>query len=397
MSAFMWESREINVAEFNDQPLSTPFSPEILCFTKAFSETLLCCNKSLYPDLVALGYWCRPKNISLMQSDFMARNQGYICRPKGSVFQVTPGNVDTLFLYSGLLSLLMGNRTAIRISQRQTEQLIHLLSLLEGLLQKKEHQHIARRFLIFSGEHNSDLISSISKTCDIRVIWGGDSSIKSIRKVPLSPHAKEISFADRHSICLMNADAVCRSDELSLLAANFYRDVLTYSQQACSSPKALIWHGCMKDVEKAMSVFWSAMNEQLSNKPYRLGAAEVINRLTAMQAIAISQNSTISDDNIAIARLQVDHISEGSLGYHTGYGMLFETQCEEISMFAEQIIPKFQTLTYFGYDRSDLLQMLNIECLMGVDRICLVGEALNFDSVWDGYDLLQEFCSVLKD
>ena len=37
--------------------------------------------------------------------------------------------------------------------------------------------------------------------CDARLIWGGDKSIKEIRKFELNPSLEILHFADRFSLC----------------------------------------------------------------------------------------------------------------------------------------------------------------------------------------------------
>ncbi|MFC6804089.1 acyl-CoA reductase [Deinococcus caeni] len=39
--------------------------------------------------------------------------------PRGLVFHVPPANVDTIFIYSWLMSVLAGNRNVIRLSSRE--------------------------------------------------------------------------------------------------------------------------------------------------------------------------------------------------------------------------------------------------------------------------------------
>ena len=53
---------------------------------------------------------------------------------------------------------------------------------------------------------NEKITDRFSKDCDVRVIWGGDQSINSIRKSKLSPKSLEITFPDRYSFALFNAD-----------------------------------------------------------------------------------------------------------------------------------------------------------------------------------------------
>lgn len=40
----------------------------------------------------------------------------------------------------------------------------------------------------------------------MRVIWGGDATIKEIRRAALLPRATEITFADRYSLAVIDAD-----------------------------------------------------------------------------------------------------------------------------------------------------------------------------------------------
>ena len=56
-----------------------------------------------FPDLVALGYWFRKANVSRLEKLYQ-NNQFRLGR--GLAFHIAPGNVDTLFVYSFLLSLL---------------------------------------------------------------------------------------------------------------------------------------------------------------------------------------------------------------------------------------------------------------------------------------------------
>ena len=41
--------------------------------------------------------------------------------------------------------------------------------------------------------------------CDLRVIWGGDASVDQIRRHPLAPHARDLTFPDRSSFAAVSA------------------------------------------------------------------------------------------------------------------------------------------------------------------------------------------------
>ena len=60
-------------------------------------------NIKQYPDLLTFGYWCRKSNIVNKNSKYNADKILKVGR--GLVFQITPSNVPTNFLYSFAISL----------------------------------------------------------------------------------------------------------------------------------------------------------------------------------------------------------------------------------------------------------------------------------------------------
>ena len=48
-----------------------------------------------------------------------------------------------------------------------------------------------------------------------------------------------------------------------------------------------------------------------------------------------------------------------------------------------------QTLSYFGFTKTEMNSMIQEIGSDGIDRIVPIGQALNFDTFWDGYDLIR--------
>lgn len=366
-----------------------PFAEDMLAFVDALSRKLLDSGRSEFPDITALGFWCRLANVLRMQESWKQETQHFRARARGVVFILAPGNVDTLFFYTGLLSLLMGNKTVIRVSSRRSDQLDLLLAGITEIINQPQYKHIAKRLFIFTSTHESTWIQDISLHCDLRMIWGGDEAINRIRKTPLSASAKEVTFPDRTSLCLLNAEAVLKCSEPKKLAADFYRDLMSYAQQACSSPKAIVWHGTITTVESAKDVFWPLVQELNDSGP-ELTLADMLQRYCAMQSMAVVQSLTIVSDSCSLARVSVPVVMGESLAHHCGNGLILETQIEKLDQLQASLTPRTQTLTYFGYDRYALLAQIDFESLEALERIEKVGNALAFDTVWDGYHLLYE-------
>ena len=51
---------------------------------------------------------------------------------------------------------------------------------------------------------------------------------------------------------------------------------------------------------------------------------------------------------------------------------------------------KFQTLTYFGFDKRILFNLFFEKNQTGIDRIVPIGRSMEMNFIWDGYDLAHE-------
>jgi hypothetical protein len=59
---------------------------------------------------------------------------------------------------------------------------------------------------------------------------------------------------------------------------------------------------------------------------------------------------------------------------------------EEVGHLVSNVV---QTLGYFGYTTDEMAQMVKRLSTDGIDRVVPIGQALNFDTFWDGYDLIR--------
>ena len=52
------------------------------------------------------------------------------------------------------------------------------------------------------------------------------------------------------------------------LISAFFNDISWFSQQACSSPRLIIWIGDTKSTEKAKDIFWKNFKDYIMEKNY---------------------------------------------------------------------------------------------------------------------------------
>ncbi|HHY74152.1 MAG TPA: acyl-CoA reductase [Bacillus bacterium] len=354
-------------------------------------------NKKMrqYPELIATGFWLRQGHIHELQQDFNNRFGGRLILPRGVVFHIAPSNVDSIFLYSWVLSLLAGNSNIIRLSTRQDEQLGILLGLIEKTLAKEEYLELRRRNMIVSYPHDEQVTKLFSNKCHVRVIWGGDATIQAIRAIPLKPIATELVFADRFSSVVLSAQHVLRAsdEDFEQLLHHFYNDAFWFQQMACSSPRMIAWIGETEQITKAEARFWQGLQKKLEQEKHSISAALHMTRLsTAFYYGAQAESTAVSiADNTSSLRVEMSTLNKNIREVHCGGGIFLEMVFSSLAELAPVFNEKDQTLSYYGFTKKELVEFVMTLQGRGIDRIVPVGQALDFHEIWDGYHLLTYF------
>ena len=90
-------------------------------------------------------------------------------------------------------------------------------------------------------------------------------------------------------------------------------------------------------------------------------------------------------------RIEVSHLTAGDREMHAGGALFLELVLSRLDALPMVLTSRDQTLTTFGFKQEDLVAVLPHLPPHAADRIVPVGDALRFDPVWDGNDLLHSF------
>lgn len=385
-----------HLEELVKSPFLGMFHETTLAFLNELSNQILT-NKSMrqYPELMATGFWLRKGHIHKLHEDFSKRFADSLILPRGVVFHIAPSNVDSIFLYSWVLSLLAGNSNIIRISTRQDEQLLVLLELIERTLAKAEYSELRLRNMVVSYPHDDEITKLFSNHCHVRVIWGGDETIQAVRGIPLKPIATELVFADRFSSVILSAEQVlsASNSDFEQLIHHFYNDAFWFQQMACSSPRMVAWIGDTEQVDQAQMHFWLAVQEKLEQQEHSISAALHMTRLSTAYyygAQAETAAVTVVDSGAAL-RIKMKDLNKNIREIHCGGGIFLEMAFSSLAELSAVFNEKDQTLTYYGFNKNELAELVMELQGRGIDRIVPVGQALDFHEIWDGYHLLTYF------
>ena len=382
-------SAEVEAQMANVPPLPI-FSEEARAFLTALSARILRdAEAKAYPDVVTLGFWCRPAALHRMQHNYDSEENRL---GRGIVFHVAPSNVAVNFAYSCIAAFLAGCASIVRLPSKDFPQVALLCRLFSETL--AEFPALVPYFIFVRYGHEQDVNEHYTRMAQTRVIWGGDATIGEIRRAPLAPRANEITFADRHSIAVLNADAYLAAADKARIAQDFYNDTYLSDQNACTAPHFIIWVGT--EIAAAQELFWRTLHE-LVRARYTLQAVQAVDKLTQLYRLgACFEARQIEMPDNLITRVRAAQLTEGLAAYRAGSGFFIEYNAKELGEIRPLCGLSCQTLSYYGVDRDALLQVVLAMRPAGVDRIVPIGRTMDFALVWDGVDLIRTMSRVIE-
>lgn len=371
-----------------------PFGAAAQAFAAALANALFHDRTAVqHPELVALAYWMRPAEVSRLRATFeAAQDPTLLLTPRGLVLHFAPGNVDTIFIYSWLLSLLCGNRNVIRVSQRDTPMIDILLGHVRTALQRPELEDVRRTTWIMRFGHDDAISGALSRLCDVRVIWGGDETVTHLRSLPLSPHAREVTFPDRFGFAALKAAEVAAlgDDALRGLAERFYNDAYVFDQMACASPRLVVWTGRESEATAASERLFGALARVIAEKGYQVATAVALGKLTFGYTAAADRSvRRVRRINNELLLLELGNLRDFDRT-HCGGGAFFEARVDRLADLVPFVRQKDQSMTTFGFAHAELRELARKVAGRGIKHMVPVGQALAFHRFWDGMDLLGE-------
>ena len=379
-------AREAQMQDVRPLPI---FSAEAYNFLSALSTRILAdAEAKSYPDVVTLGFWCRPASLRHMAAQYESETNRL---GRGITFHIAPSNVAVNFAYSCLAAFLAGNANIVRLPSKDFPQVQILCRLFSETL--VEFSALAPYFLFVRYGHEQEVTGRYSAMCQTRIIWGGDRTIGEVRRAPLPPRANEITFADRYSLSVIDADAYLAAEDKRRIAQAFYNDTYLSDQNACTAPHFIVWMG--RNVTEAQRVFWAELHGFVRTR-YTLQAVQAVDKLTQLYRLGAQVDARqIEMPDQLITRVRVDALHEDLPVYRAGSGFFIEYEARTFAEIHPLCGRSCQTLSYYGMDKESLLQEVLAMRPAGIDRIVPMGHTMDFALIWDGVDLIRSMSRVI--
>ncbi len=378
-------SKSKSIEDLKNLPAKQLFDEEICEFLNNLSVAIRKDRESrVYPDIVTFGFFCRRANIEKLKREYKVPYRV----GRGFSFHIAPSNVPINFAYTLVAGLLAGNACVVRASSKDFAQTRILCKIMEQVA-KESPSNVGKYIAVVEYGRDKEITDYLSALADVRVIWGGDNTVAEIRKSSIPARSIEVTFADRYSICVLDAKEVVQITNWEEVAQKFYNDTYLYDQNACSSPRLMYWVGDNAEVEKAQDLFWNAIEKYLSEK-YMVEPVIAVDKLTMDYRIAIDyDHAVVKKPTNLFHRITLNKLEQTIPQYCCPGGSFLEYQSKDIEDLKPVVTKKYQTLSYLGGNAEKLADWVIEAGLAGIDRIVPMGKTADFTLTWDGYNLIE--------
>lgn len=338
------------------------------------------------PQYVALAYWLRPAALKRLSEELAGSDTPERMRvPRGIALHLPPTNVDTIFVYSWAMSVLAGNTNVVRLAERLKPDTQWLVSTVARVV--AEHGE-SDRHLFCHYAYGGETERVLARHCDLRMIWGGDAKVKAVSRVPIRPDGLSIGFPDRQSLAIIATVAYGQADTTTrdALADGFFNDVFWFDQMGCGSPRVVVWLG---DPGALAADFYGRLNRVIGARGYGVETGIAINKFVL--ANDMMAEGTVTRYKHFGNALDVSRTTDpvAAMARPHGGGFLCDWVAGSVDDVPEIITRKVQTITHFGIPPEGLFRLAGGISGRGGYRIVPVGQALQFESTWDGVDLFE--------
>ena len=371
--------------DFKNRKILEPFNKIICDFLIDLSSDL---NQFNNPDIKALAFWCRNANIMRLKNLYKTND---LRLGLGLIFHITPSNIPTNFAYSLIFGLITGNSNIVKVPSKKFKEIDIVCKSIKKTL--KKYKEIKNMISIVRYKNNEHFTKKISLACNARVIWGGDKSITNIRTHPIDQRAIDLTFADRYSFCAIDSNSIMNlnNHDIKKVAEKFYNDTYVVDQNACSSPHLIMWIG--KKNKTARAKFWEELNKIVGIK-YDFNESTAMEKLTHLCSDILKHKNILQYKKYSnsLYTLELDRLNYDNQNLRGKWGFFYEYSAQNLNDIKKLINNRYQTLTYFGINKTELENFVFKNKLNGIDRIVPIGQALDIGLIWDGYDI----CKILS-
>lgn len=369
-----------------------------------------------HQGLAFLARWCQGANLRRLVAESLgapvdildgfrkkepAGLQLFKAFPKGLVCHWLAGNVPFLGMLALVQSMVSKNLNALKVSSRNTEALDAVLNTFAGLEYRDRAGRVIRGddfletvLLVYYDRHDREAALELSAAADARIAWGGREAIEAICGLPSVAGCEDIIFGPKSSFMVIAKEALTGERAVRKLMRRAATDVSSFDQEACASPHTIF-------IEEGGFMSPGDMAKMLGE--YLEKALVLIPKAPESRETALAVQTARAVGYF----LGECHHSQGSPGWTVLYDENVEpavpVYSRVIAVKPVQDIMQAAALVHRGIQSIGLAaegeKRLRFACEAagrGAMRFPEIGRMTNFDSPWDGVNIIGKLTRVVS-
>ena len=128
---------------------------------------------------------------------------------------------------------------------------------------------------------------------------------------------------------------------------------------------------------------------EIVKSKYDLDESALFEKLTSFYSSILRSSNLKSFKKYGnlIYLMQLKKIENDNHNFKGKWGLFYELEIKNFSQIKKQINNKYQTLSYYGFEKKELKNFIFNNHLNGIDRVVPIGKTLDMNIFWDGYDI----------
>lgn len=173
------------------------------------------------------------------------------------------------------------------------------------------------------------------------------------------------------------------------IAKGFYTDTYYTDQNACSSPRLVVWKGIKEEAEKACTIFWETLQEMV-DQDYDMKPIQAINKYASFCRLAMKKGDIrLRSSNNKLFRVEVKELTSDLMEYKDAGGYFFEYITDDLQELVPVLTKQCQTISVFGVEKEEVKKIVFENGVRGVDRIVPLGQTMGLEFIWDGFKMIE--------
>lgn len=343
------------------------------------------------PDVYAFGFWCRPGHVRELLRAGDGSRQG-----KGTILHIAPSNMPVMFGYSWAAALLAGNGSIVRIPSKTHPETELLCRKIQEVSELPEFREFYQSNALIRFERNDRILEGLTDLCQGRMLWGSTAVTEHLSRIrgTGSGHPTDLLFPGKYSISLLDAERMSSlsREALEQYAIRFCGDTYPADQNACSSPKLLLWKtGNLSagETDRLRRTWWELVCRYAADYPMDAGKMMEKYRELCLAYLRETGLKPVKRRSGQVWTVEVRELPKRISCLEGNLGLFFEARIQRTEELLPFLTGEIQTVTVAEIDGETLWKQIRAAGCAGVDRVVPMGEALQFSLYWDRKDLLR--------